>query len=112
MGKFVVVLGMPLRMVAKSHQPHPVSIYPVKCRTLNDTVSCPEHGMNKIIECDVSAYEENGRGIVLHGCKTQCGASVIASMPDTALVAVYVVMLLRRSFCKMGIAASPLCQNR
>ena len=38
--------------------------------------------MNKIIECDVSAYEENGRGIVLHGCKTQCGASVIASMPD------------------------------
>ncbi|MDH8142407.1 PAAR domain-containing protein, partial [Klebsiella pneumoniae] len=25
--------------------------------------------------CDVSAYEENGRGIVLHGCKTQCGAS-------------------------------------
>ncbi|CAH3984549.1 hypothetical protein L435_05906 [Enterobacter hormaechei] len=30
----------------------------------------------------------------------------------TALVAVYVVMLLRRSFCKMGIAASPLCQNR
>ncbi|MEG7498750.1 PAAR domain-containing protein, partial [Enterobacter hormaechei] len=49
---------------------------------LNDTVSCPEHGMNKIIECDVSAYEENGRGIVLHGCKTQCGSSVIASMPD------------------------------
>ncbi|MEA3750151.1 PAAR domain-containing protein, partial [Enterobacter hormaechei] len=46
---------------------------------LNDTVSCPEHGMNKIIECDVSAYEENGRGIILHGCKTQCGASVIAS---------------------------------
>lgn len=38
--------------------------------------------MNKIIECDVSAYEENGRGIVLHGCKTPCGASVIASMPD------------------------------
>lgn len=49
---------------------------------LNDTVSCPEHGTNKIIECDISAYEENGRGIVLHGCKTQCGASVIASMQD------------------------------
>ncbi|HAT1648210.1 TPA: PAAR domain-containing protein [Raoultella planticola] len=40
---------------------------------LNDTVSCPK---------DVSAYEENGRGIMQHGCKTQCGASVIASMPD------------------------------
>ncbi|WP_307743443.1 PAAR domain-containing protein [uncultured Pantoea sp.] len=49
---------------------------------LNDTVSCPMHGTNKIIECDVSAYEENGRGIVLHNCKTQCGASVIASMQD------------------------------
>lgn len=49
---------------------------------LNDTVSCPEHGTNKIIECDVSAYEENGHGIILHGCKTQCGASVIASIQD------------------------------
>ncbi|AIR62100.1 PAAR motif family protein [Cedecea neteri] len=49
---------------------------------LNDTVSCPEHGTNKIIECDISAYEENGRGIVLHGYRTQCGAIVIASMQD------------------------------
>ncbi|MNG21288.1 hypothetical protein D3C84_1056330 [compost metagenome] len=49
---------------------------------LNDTVTCPEHGNNKIVECDIDAYEEGGRGIVLHGCKTECGAEVNASLPD------------------------------
>ena len=49
---------------------------------LNDMVTCPEHGTNKIIECDISAYQENGRGIVLHGCKTQCGSVVIAASRD------------------------------
>lgn len=67
-------------MAAKSHQPHPVSIYPVKMlHILNVTVICPKHGMNKIIECYVSAYDKNKYVIVLHGCKTQCGASVSAS---------------------------------
>ncbi|MCU3020860.1 PAAR domain-containing protein [Enterobacter hormaechei subsp. hoffmannii] len=46
---------------------------------VNVTVICPKHGMNKIIECYVSAYDKNKYGIVLHGCKTQCGASVSAS---------------------------------
>ncbi|HGV9337297.1 TPA: PAAR domain-containing protein [Raoultella planticola] len=83
MGKNVVVLGD-----ATSHGGKVTSasssfdISGKNAALLNDTVSCPEHGTNKIIECDVSAYEENGRGIVLHGCKTQCGASVIASMQD------------------------------
>jgi uncharacterized Zn-binding protein involved in type VI secretion len=49
---------------------------------LHDTVSCPIHGINRIIECDVASYEENGRGIVIHGCKTECGSVVIASLPD------------------------------
>ncbi|WP_254360351.1 PAAR domain-containing protein [Enterobacter hormaechei] len=46
---------------------------------VNVTVIFPKHGMNKIIECYVSAYDKNKYGIVLHGCKTQCGASVSAS---------------------------------
>lgn len=49
---------------------------------LHDTVSCPLHGTNRIIECDVASYEENGRGIVIHGCKTECGSVVITSLPD------------------------------
>jgi len=48
---------------------------------LNDTVSCPEHGSNPIWECDMS-YEENGRGIIVHGCKSACGSVVYASLPD------------------------------
>lgn len=48
---------------------------------LNDTVSCPEHGSNPIVECDMS-YEENGRGIVVHGCKSACGSVVYASLAD------------------------------
>ncbi|BDH45595.1 hypothetical protein TUM12370_16390 [Salmonella enterica subsp. enterica serovar Choleraesuis] len=83
MGKYVVVQGD-----ATSHGGKVISasssfdISGKKAALLNDTVSCPVHGMNKIIECDVSAYEENGRGIVFHGCRTQCGASVIASKQD------------------------------
>ncbi|OMP95925.1 PAAR domain-containing protein [Raoultella terrigena] len=83
MGKYVVVLGD-----AISHGGKVISassgfnISGKNAALLNDAVFCPEHGTNKIIECDISAYEENGRGIVLHGCKTQCGASVIASTQD------------------------------
>ncbi|MEK0167314.1 PAAR domain-containing protein, partial [Pseudescherichia vulneris] len=51
---------------------------------LNDTVSCPEHGSNPIVECDMS-YEENGRGIVVHGCKSACGSVVYASLPDVEI---------------------------
>lgn len=49
-----------------------------KAALLNDTFSCPEHGSNAIVECDMG-YEEGGRGIVVHGCKTACGAKVFAS---------------------------------
>lgn len=51
---------------------------------LNDTVSCPEHGPNPIMECDMG-YEENGRGIVVHGCKSACGSEVYASLPDVEI---------------------------
>lgn len=51
---------------------------------LNDKVSCPEHGPNPIVECDMN-YDEGGKGIVVHGCKTACGAVVYASLPDVGL---------------------------
>lgn len=83
MGKFVVVLGD-----ATSHGGEVVSasstfeIAGKNAALLNDFVTCPKHGRNRIIECDVEAYEESGRGIVFHGCKTECGATVIASQQD------------------------------
>ncbi len=83
MAKFAVVLGD-----ATSHGGKVTSAsstFEIQGRNaalLNDTVSCPQHGNNRIIECDIAAYEEHGRGIVLHGCKTQCGALAIASLQD------------------------------
>ncbi|WP_409248845.1 PAAR domain-containing protein, partial [Enterobacter hormaechei] len=56
MSRYVVVLGD-----ATSHGGKVTSasssfdIAGKNAALLNDTVSCPEHGMNKIIECDVSA---------------------------------------------------------
>ncbi|UJC73739.1 PAAR domain-containing protein [Enterobacter hormaechei] len=80
MSRYVVVLGDATTHDGKvTSTSSSFDIAGKNAALLNDTVSCPEHGMNKIIECDVSAYEENGRRIILHGCKTQCGASVIAS---------------------------------
>lgn len=83
MGKYVVVLGDATSHGGKvSSASSSFEIAGKNAALLNDTVTCPEHGTNKIIECDISAYEENGRGIVLHGCKTECGAVVIASLQD------------------------------
>lgn len=83
MAKFAVVLGD-----ATSHGGNVISAsstFEIEGRNaalLNDVVTCPEHGNNRIIECDIAAYEEDGRGIVLHGCKTECGSVVMASCQD------------------------------
>lgn len=45
---------------------------------LHDLVSCPKHGTNKITECE-TGYEEGGRGVVVHNCKTECGSVVQAT---------------------------------
>nr|WP_276085789.1 PAAR domain-containing protein [Klebsiella quasipneumoniae] len=61
------------------------SSFEISGKILQTTIgcfTCPYHGTNNIIECDFSAYEENGRGVVIHHCKTQCGAVVIASLQD------------------------------
>lgn len=82
MSKYVVVLGD-----ATSHGGNVVSasstleIDGKRAALFNDVVSCPVHGNNVIIECDFS-YEEDGKGIVTHGCKTACGAVVMASCQD------------------------------
>lgn len=81
MGKKIVVLGD-----ATSHGGKVVSVsstFEIEGKNvalLNDSVSCPEHGSNPIVECDMS-YEENGRGIVAHGCKSACGSVIFASLP-------------------------------
>ncbi|MEB6222579.1 PAAR domain-containing protein [Pantoea anthophila] len=83
MGKYAVVLGDATTHGGKvTSASSSFDIYGKNAALLNNTVSCPMHGTNKIIECDVSAYEENGSGIVLHNCKTQCGANIIANMRD------------------------------
>ena len=83
MGKYAVVLGDATSHGGKvSSASSGFEIHGKNAALLHDFVSCPEHGTNRIIECDRSAYEEGGRGIVIHGCKTQCGATVIASNQD------------------------------
>lgn len=85
MGKKIVVLGD-----ATSHGGKVVSVsstFEIEGKNvalLNDSVSCPEHGSNPIVECDMS-YEENGRGIVAHGCKSACGSVLYASLPDVEI---------------------------
>lgn len=85
MGKKIVVLGD-----ATSHGGKVVSVLSTfeiegkNVALLNDSVSCPEHGSNPIVECDMS-YEENGRGIVAHGCKSACGSVIFASLPDVEI---------------------------
>ncbi|HIC0138316.1 PAAR domain-containing protein, partial [Enterobacter hormaechei] len=53
MGKFVVVLGDATTHGGKvTSASSSFDISGKNAALLNDTVSCPEHGMNKIIECD------------------------------------------------------------
>lgn len=48
-----------------------------KAAVLHDTVSCPKHGDNAIIEAG-EGFSDEGRPLVVDGCRTQCGAHVIA----------------------------------
>ncbi len=83
MGKYAIVIGD-----ITSHGGEVISASSTfdcngkKAALLHDTVSCPLHGTNLIIEADSSVYEEDNRGIVLHGCQTHCGATVIAGCKD------------------------------
>lgn len=51
---------------------------------VGDEVSCPIHGDNPIVEgCE--DWSENGRAMVIHGCRSECGCQVISSAPDCAV---------------------------
>jgi len=83
MSKFAVVLGDPTSHGGKvSSASSSFEINGKNAALLHDTVTCPLHDTNRIIECDIATYEENGRGIVVHGCKTECGSVVIATLLD------------------------------
>ncbi len=42
-----------------------------------DWVSCPKHGDNQIV--DGSTFMDNGLGVVVYGCKSQCGSTILAT---------------------------------
>jgi uncharacterized Zn-binding protein involved in type VI secretion len=50
---------------------------------VGDTVDCPEpgHGINPIVE-GCPDWSEDGRAMVVNGCRTECGCQVISSTFD------------------------------
>ena len=56
----------------------------IQVALVGDLVSCPEHGSNKIIEGDPTAFE-NGISVVVDNCHCECGCRVISSHIDSAI---------------------------
>lgn len=83
MSRYAVVLGDTTshggRVISASAT---LDVFGKRVALFNDQVSCPLHGTNKIIDADNRVYEEQGRGIVLHGSQTECGATVYAQYTD------------------------------
>ncbi|WP_244863000.1 PAAR domain-containing protein [Pseudomonas sp. Pc102] len=54
---------------------------------VGDLVSCPipGHGVNPIVE-GCADWSENGRALVVDGCRSACGCQVISSAPDCAVM--------------------------
>ena len=50
---------------------------------VGDEVSCPMlgHGVNAIVEGSAH-WDENGRAMVVDGCRSECGCQVLSSAPD------------------------------
>ncbi|KEY58903.1 PAAR domain-containing protein [Serratia sp. DD3] len=53
---------------------------------VGDLVSCPQHGMNAIVEGDPTAFEQ-GRQVVVNHCLCACGCRVISSQPTNSIEA-------------------------
>jgi uncharacterized Zn-binding protein involved in type VI secretion len=49
-----------------------------KAARVGDLVSCPEHGVNAIIEGSDFAMDPDGRKFAMHGHRTACGCRLIA----------------------------------
>lgn len=54
---------------------------------VGDLVSCPipGHGVNAIVE-GCTDWSENGRALVVNGCRSACGCQVISSAPDCSVL--------------------------
>lgn len=52
---------------------------------VGDLVSCPAHGVNAIVE-GCTDWSENGRALVVNGCRSACGCQVISSAPDCSVL--------------------------
>lgn len=50
---------------------------------VGDKVSCPlpGHGVNAIVE-GTDQWSEDGRAVVVDGCRSECGCRVVSSAPD------------------------------
>lgn len=46
---------------------------------LGDLVSCPEHGVNKIVEAHPT-FSVGDKRVALHGHRTECGCTLIGSV--------------------------------
>jgi uncharacterized Zn-binding protein involved in type VI secretion len=55
-----------------------------KAALKDDLVSCPIHGNNPIIETG-EGFTDEGRPLVVDGCRTQCGSIVIAQDPGVTI---------------------------
>jgi len=64
-----VTAGSPTSTVGDDHRP---------IARLGDTVSCPMHGSNQIIEGEPS-YTVNGIAVALEGHRTECGSELIST---------------------------------
>lgn len=56
----------------------------IQVALVNDPISCPLHGANRIIEGDPTASEE-GIAVVVDHCLCECGCRVISSFPETSI---------------------------
>ncbi|WP_380180846.1 PAAR domain-containing protein [Kalamiella sp. sgz302252] len=56
----------------------------IQVALVNDLVSCPFHGVNRIIEGDATAMD-NGVPIVVDNCLCECGCKVKSSSPENSI---------------------------
>jgi uncharacterized Zn-binding protein involved in type VI secretion len=50
---------------------------------IGDPVSCPRHGINRIVEGHPS-FSIDGKAVALTGCKTECGSVLLGTNRATA----------------------------
>ncbi len=56
----------------------------IQVALIGDRISCPEHGLNRIIEGDSTASEE-GVFVVVDNCLCECGCRVISSYAENSI---------------------------